>query len=111
MLSGNQGGKMRRKGRKLLVGAFAVFAAAGLGLAQVDYSPVSNDEVLNPPAEDWLMWRRTIDNQAYSPLDQINRDNVKDLQLAWAWPMPVTGLQEVAPLVRDGVMFLGGNRN
>lgn len=103
---------MRYKIRGLiLAGAAVVLATASIGWAQINYSAVTNEQVLNPPAGDWLMWRRTIDNHAFSPLDQINRDNVNDLRLAWAWPMPVTGLQEVAPLVRDGIMFLGGNRN
>ena len=27
------------------------------------------------------MWRRTYNGWGYSPLDQINKDNVKDLQV------------------------------
>src|SRR5699024_8298286 len=70
----------------------------------------TDQEVLNPAPEDWLMWRRTVDNQAYSPLDQINTNNVSKLSMQWAWSLPVGGLQETAPLVHDGVMFLGMNR-
>ena len=33
------------------------------------------------------MWRRTYDGWGYSPLDQINKDNVKDLQLVWTWAL------------------------
>lgn len=98
----------RKKLLSLVAGAALLGSAA---LAQADFRPVTNDDLLNPPAEDWLMWRGTFDNHGYSPLDQINRDNVADLKLAWAWPMPVPGLQEIAPLVRDGMMFLGHNRN
>ena len=29
-----------------------------------------------PGPADWLMWRRTLNGWGYSPLDQINRDNV-----------------------------------
>ncbi|NMA98481.1 MAG: PQQ-binding-like beta-propeller repeat protein, partial [Phyllobacteriaceae bacterium] len=76
-----------------------------------NYAPVTNDMVLNPPAEEWLSWRRTIDNQGFSPLEQINRDTVKDLELAWAWPMADVGLQETAPLMHDGVLFLQTNNN
>jgi len=70
-----------------------------------DYTPVTLDELENPPASDWLMWRRTQNHWAYSPLDQINRDNVGSLRLAWAWTME-PGMQETTPLVHDGVMFL-----
>jgi alcohol dehydrogenase (cytochrome c) len=104
--------KARNRSALLILAAALVPLFGSTAIAQIsDYKPVTNDEVLNPPAEDWLMWRGTLDNQGYSALDQINRDNVGDLRLAWAWPMPITGLQEIAPLVRDGVMFLGENRN
>ncbi|WEJ31544.1 MULTISPECIES: PQQ-binding-like beta-propeller repeat protein [unclassified Devosia] len=76
-----------------------------------NYAPVTDDMVLNPPAEEWLSWRRTIDNQAFSPLDSINRDTVGDLELAWAWPMADVGIQETAPLMHDGVLFLQTNNN
>ena len=33
------------------------------------------------------MWRRTYNGWGYSPLDQINKENVGDLELAWAWSM------------------------
>ena len=39
------------------------------------------DELLRqPPADDWLAWRRTRDNQGYSPLDQVTRENVGELR-------------------------------
>ena len=47
--------------------------------------------LLNPPDGDWLMWRRTYDGWGYSPLDQINKENVGDLELAWAWGMTPGG--------------------
>ena len=70
-----------------------------------DYTEVTLEDLANPPATDWLMWRRTANHWGYSPLDQINRDNVDTLRLAWAWTME-PGLQETTPLVHDGVMFL-----
>ena len=75
------------------------------------YAPVTNDMVLHPPAGDWLMWRRTLDNQGYSPLKQINTKNVGGLTLAWAWPMASDGEQQTAPLVHDGMMFISTNNN
>ena len=41
----------------------------------------------------------------YSPLDQIKRDNVQSLQLAWSWAME-DGAQESTPLVHHGIMYL-----
>ena len=70
-----------------------------------DYVPVTNRMLARPPARDWLSWRRTLDGQGYSPLEQINRDNVANLQLAWAIAMR-DGSNQVTPLVHDGIMFL-----
>ena len=95
----------------ILAAVAAVALPFSMGLAQFEnYEPVTDAEVLNPDPEDWIQWRRTVDNWGYSPLDQINRENVADIRMSWSWAMPVGGLQEVAPLVRDGVMFLGLNQ-
>ncbi len=59
---------------------------------------------------DWLTWRRTRDNQGYTPLDQIGPDNVAGPRLAWALAMP-DGTNQTAPLVHDGVMFLASPGN
>ena len=59
----------------------------------------------NPPPGDWLMWRRTYDGWGYSTLDQINKDNVKNLRPAWTWSL-TSGVTEIAPLVHDGVLFI-----
>ena len=70
-----------------------------------DYTPVSLADLREPAENDWLMWRRTANHWGYSPLDQINKNNVDSLRLAWAWTME-PGRQETTPLVHDGVMFL-----
>ena len=70
-----------------------------------NYENVSLEELADPPAEDWLMWRRTGDHWGYSPLDQINKENVSSLRLAFAWTME-PGLQETTALVRNGIMYL-----
>ena len=47
------------------------------------FVPVTDEMLRNPDPGDWLMMNRTYDFQGYSPLDEINRDNVGRLQLAW----------------------------
>lgn len=86
-----------------LLGNLAAPAAAQSLLD--DYTPVTDAQLRNPPDGEWLMWRRTQNHWGYSPLDQINKQNVASLRLAWAWTME-PGLQETTPLVHDGVMFL-----
>jgi alcohol dehydrogenase (cytochrome c) len=68
-------------------------------------TPVTDAMLQFPPAKDWLMWRGSYQNISYSPLDQVNRDNVGRLSVAWAWSLP-TAINEVAPLVHDGVLFV-----
>ncbi|MEY2853400.1 MAG: hypothetical protein RL030_532 [Pseudomonadota bacterium] len=57
---------------------------------------------------DWLSYGRTYSEQRYSPLDNINRDNVKTLGLAWYHefdPKFDRGM-EATPLIADGVMYV-----
>jgi alcohol dehydrogenase (cytochrome c) len=67
-------------------------------------TPVTDQMLLNPPANDWLMWRRDYSAWGYSPLDQINKDNVKNLRVAWTWSL-TNGQTEFAPIVHDGVLY------
>jgi len=68
-------------------------------------TPVTDAMLRNPPAADWLMWRRAYNGWGYSPLDQINKDNVKNLQPAWTWSLS-SGATETTPIVHDGVLFI-----
>jgi PQQ-dependent dehydrogenase (methanol/ethanol family) len=67
-------------------------------------SPVTDAMLANPPPQDWLMWRRTLDSWGYSPLKQIDAVNVQQLQLVWARGLEA-GPQEGVPLVHDGVLY------
>ncbi len=84
--------------------AFSAFSFSALA-QNVPFSPVTEEEMLNPDPADWLMLNRTYDEQRFSPLDQINRDNVGDLRMAWSRGLP-RGAQETTPIVHDGVMYL-----
>ena len=89
----------------LLLSTSSAVAQAQAQALLENYTPVTLEELANPPASDWLMWRGTPNNWAHSPLDQINKDNVDSLRLAWSWTME-PGKQETTPLVHDGIMFL-----
>jgi alcohol dehydrogenase (cytochrome c) len=79
--------------------------------AQVkSFRPVTEAMLRNPAPGDWLNWRRTDNAWGYSPLDQITRLNVGQLQLAWSWSMDDTGSQQATPLVYDGIMYLPNPR-
>jgi alcohol dehydrogenase (cytochrome c) len=85
--------------------AFAVVAGLGVVTAQRAISPVTDAMLGNPAPADWLMWRRTLNSWGYSPLDQINAANVRQLAMVWSRPL-APGIQEGTPLVHDGVMFM-----
>ena len=69
-----------------------------------------DDERIMRAAEDepgsWLTYGQTYKEQRFSTLDQITRENVGDLKLAWS--KPIGGRSERmqgTPLVVDGVMY------
>src|SRR5579863_3187508 len=66
---------------------------------------LTEDNLKNPSPNDWLMYNRTYDAQRFSPLQQINKDNIGQLKLAWS-VTEGAGTQEGIPLVHDGVMYL-----
>ena len=70
-----------------------------------NFVPVTDAMLQNPDPSDWLNWRRTLDGQAHSPLDQITTENVDQLRLTWSWGM-YAGNQQTTPIVHDGIMFL-----
>ncbi len=75
-----------------------------------DLAPVTDALLADPPPGDWLSWRRTRDGHGYSPLDQVTRDNVDELRLAWVLAIR-EGNNQTTPLVHDGVMFLANPGN
>ena len=70
-------------------------------------TPVTDAKLAAPPVEDWLLWRRTLDDIGFSPLKQITKANVANLKLAWSWSL-AAGPNETSPLVHDGVLFVFG---
>ena len=92
--------------------ALAVLLASSVLLSPVSYGQGSNsfppvtDAMLQDPApSDWLMWRRTLDSWGYSPLAEVNRDNVDQLRMVWTRGL-ATGTGEITPLAYDGVLYV-----
>ena len=92
--------------KTLCFGTTLMFAFAAAAVAQVkDYKPVTEEMLKNPSPDDWLMYSRTYDAQRYSPLKQIDKQNVGQLGLAWKHALPA-GSMEGIPLVHNGVMYV-----
>jgi quinoprotein glucose dehydrogenase len=96
-------GRLFRLGPAVVVAATLLLAGA---VAGQQGAPVSGE------------WRRTgaDGNTRYSPLDQINAANVKDLKVAWTWKSDNFGSapemkNETTPLMVNGVLyFTAGDR-
>jgi alcohol dehydrogenase (cytochrome c) len=85
----------------------AVFSIAGPATA----ADVTADQLINADKEpgNWLMNHRTYDAQRYSPLDKINKTNVKNLKLAYAVAIGGTSTDEnleSTPLAEDGYLYV-----
>jgi len=70
------------------------------------YAPVRAAVLTKPDPADWIMMRGNYQGWGYSTLKQIDKTNVKGLQLVWARTMEA-GINEATPIVHNGVMFLG----
>ncbi|MEE8321908.1 MAG: PQQ-binding-like beta-propeller repeat protein [Gammaproteobacteria bacterium] len=55
---------------------------------------------------DWPLYGRDYSNQRFSPLKQINRENIDQLSLAWSYHTGKHGTFQTSPIVVDGVMYI-----
>jgi alcohol dehydrogenase (cytochrome c) len=85
------------------------FAMVTTGLAQSTspgWEPIEEERLLNPEDGDWMNYRRTYDVTGFSPLSQINRENVDELRLVWAHSMGDGSRWVPTPVVSNGLMFV-----
>ena len=61
----------------------------------------------NPAQEqgDWPIWGGNRENNHYSGLTQINRNNVKQLAVAWTFDSQEEGGLQTSPIVAEGVLY------
>jgi len=100
----------RRKAHRLTIAALLTSSALAVAVAATA-AEVTPDRLANPDREpqNWLMNHRTYDAQRYSPLDKINKDNVKSLRLAYAVAIGGTSAAEnleATPLAEDGFLYV-----
>ena len=56
-------------------------------------------------SHDWPVYGGTSDNNHFSSLAQINRKNVKSLQVAWKFDTEESGVLQTSPIEVDGVLY------
>ena len=93
-----------------LTAALPAVTAHPAAAQEGDFTPVTDEVLQNPDPADWLNWRRTLDGWGYSPLDQVDRDNVGELRLVWSWGLE-PGVSQTTPIVRDGVLYVANPGN
>jgi alcohol dehydrogenase (cytochrome c) len=73
--------------------------------AEVTFQRLSNAD---KEPQNWLMNHRTYDGQRYSPLERLNRGNVKGLKVAYAVPLgggSGNEFNQATPLAEDGFLY------
>ncbi|WP_333838808.1 PQQ-dependent dehydrogenase, methanol/ethanol family [Novosphingobium sp.] len=95
-----------------LVSAAAValtIAACGKGEAgtpaKMAVAGVTDALLATAPEGEWLSYGRDQGEQRFSPLEQINAQNVGQLGLAWSVDFDTARGQEATPLMHDGVLY------
>jgi len=69
---------------------------------------VTYDRILHAAdhPEDWLTYGGNYASQRFSPLKQINKENVNSLKLRWIYQLRRSGIAESSPIVADGLMYI-----
>ena len=69
---------------------------------------IDTQRIINTDSEpnNWLSHGRNYEEQRYSILEDINKENINKLELAWSFDMNSTRALEATPIVDNGVMFL-----
>ena len=85
-------------------GLALVLMSATFACAQVPFARIVDAD--KEPGN-WLTYSRTLDGHRYSPLNEINRENVAKLRVRWAYQFADPRM-EVSPIVVDAVLYVTG---
>lgn len=85
--------------------------APAASVAEETSSPLNTDSMSQPPMDSWPTNGGSFTNQRWSPLSQINRENVSQLKAEWRVHLNGSGLEtrysaEGTPLYKDGVLYM-----
>ncbi|SHN19302.1 lanthanide-dependent methanol dehydrogenase XoxF5 [Roseibium suaedae] len=86
--------------KRLLTAVGMLALCAGNAMADAELQKMMDDP------NQWVIQTGDYKNQRYSKLDQITKDNVKDLQVAWTFSTGVLRGHEGSPLVIGDVMYV-----
>lgn len=67
---------------------------------------VDAQTLLHPPVDSWPSYHGDYTGQRHSKLTQINKQNVHQLSLAWAFQTGMTPTIKASPILADGVIYV-----
>ncbi|HYY73129.1 MAG TPA: PQQ-dependent dehydrogenase, methanol/ethanol family, partial [Candidatus Bathyarchaeia archaeon] len=73
------------------------------------FAQVPFERIINADKEpgNWLTYSRNLQGHRFSPLNEINAQNISRLKVKWAFQFP-DQRTEVSPIVIDGILYLTG---
>ncbi|MGH6948417.1 MAG: methanol/ethanol family PQQ-dependent dehydrogenase [Kiloniellales bacterium] len=85
-----------------------IYAGAALAVSLFGSAATANDELLKLEKDPniWVTQTGNYANHRYSTLDEINKDNVGDLTVAWTFSTGVLRGHEGGPLVINDTMYV-----
>lgn len=87
----------------------ACSTASPTGVGTVGPVPTSGTTRAGASTAEWRDHGRDLAETRYSPLSQIDRDNVASLSPAWSYSVPKGGARlEATPIIADGVLYATG---
>lgn len=82
------------------------FSLAAITLAVMLQACSQQPVVHGASSQDWPSYGRDYSNNRFSPLAQINRENVSQLEPAWTYRSGVKATFQATPIVVNGVMYV-----
>ena len=82
------------------------FIVAAISICTLQACAQQPSATVSASIQEWPSYGRDYSNQRYSPLAQINRDNVAQLTSAWTYHSGVKATFQATPIVTGGVMYL-----
>jgi quinohemoprotein ethanol dehydrogenase len=102
--------RCRRNAAAASIAALSIACTGVAAAADATHQPANVDGARIAAADhepdQWLSHGRTYNEQRFSPLDQIDRQSVKRLGLAWFADFDTVRNQESTPIVVDGVVYV-----
>ncbi|WP_284124300.1 PQQ-dependent dehydrogenase, methanol/ethanol family [Parerythrobacter aestuarii] len=96
--------------RHQLIAAITALALAACSSGPERSDPategVTDAMIAAAPDAEWLSYGRDYGEQRFSPLTQINAENVGELGLAWSYDLDTARGQEATPIMHDGTLYI-----